>query len=161
MAVTQHQKNIARARGLSNVNQMVAAADKASIIFPAACALMEKESRGRNVYGGDAGGMLSGFPFNVTEANFRAFWWEVSSGRQSNGVGPAQITYRGFFADMIRDGLDPWDVEDNMFKGFDIIETYKQNANGSWAQAGTWYNGSEGYGTDFAAKVKQWREWLS
>ena len=60
----------------------------------------------RNVYGNDVGGTFRGFKDPVTECNWRAFRHEViTNGRTSNGVGPSQLTFKGFFTDMESKGL--------------------------------------------------------
>jgi hypothetical protein len=118
---------------------------------------MEKESRGRNVYGNDAGGTFAGAPFGVTKYNWEVFrWLVVDKGERSNGVGPCQLTYKGFFTDMERQGLKPYDVYDNMLYGFRLLRKYKDEG-GSWQNAGTKYNGSSAYGKDCAGLVEKWR----
>ena len=159
---TTHQLNVARARGLSNVAALAAASARAKVPFHVACALMEKESHGRNVYGNDPGGVLSGFPHPVTESNFAAFWWEVSQrGQTSNGVGPSQLTSRGLIQDCISAGLDPWDPEDNMTFGLRTLKRYHKEADGSWRVAGERYNGSPVYGQDLVERIRQWQVWLA
>ena len=149
--------SMARHYGLANAPLILIAARRAKLPFYAACALMEKESHGRNVYGRDAGGTFSGAPFKVNRANWVVFRWLVfSRGHRSNGVGPAQLTYPGFFTDMERKGLKPWNAEDNMFYGFQILRGYKDEY-GTWERAGEAYNGSSAYGKDFAAVVEKWR----
>jgi hypothetical protein len=150
-------RDIMVANGLHNVIDIFDAAHEAGLGLPAACALMEKESGGRNVYGHDTGGALSGFPGRVTRSNFKVFLWLVDKGGfSSNGVGPAQITLRSFFDQMAQRGLKAWDVHDNMLFGFDLLEGYFRVSH-SWVDAGTRYNGSANYGVDLAAKVSKWR----
>lgn len=159
--VSDHQKNIARARGINNVNQLVEACKTADVPFYVACTLMEKESHGKNVYGNDEGGMLSGFSKPVNRSNFEAFWHEVSRGRTSNGVGPSQITSRWLIEEMFDNGLRPWIVLDNMKFGLTYIRSLHRQANGSWWEAARRYNGSTEYADDFVSKMKKWKEWLS
>lgn len=159
---TDHQKNIARARGMNNVNSIEAAAKKADVPFHVALALFEKESHGRNVYGNDSGGVLAGYPFPVTRDNFQAFWFMVNSqGMQSNGVGPSQITSRGLIQQMLNNGLRPWVVEDNMLFGLRLLRNYHRENDGSWRIAGTRYNGALSYGVDLVDKIKEWKDRLN
>lgn len=167
--VTQARIDIAKKFGLVNVDEAAVACRAAGLPFYAACALLEKESGGRNVYGHDKGAVLSGFPDEVSEANYRAFSWEaITRGLPSNGVGPCQITYAGgqradgsrdggYFRQMIAAGLKPWVPLDNMTFGFGLLLGH-YNAHGhDWAAAGTAYNGASAYGKDLAAKVAAWR----
>lgn len=143
--------------GLRNVTIAGKAADKVGLPFYAACALLEKESGGLNIYGNDAGGALSGFKGTVDASNFAVFRWLVfTKGMTSNGVGPCQLTYKGFFTDMDSKGLKPWDLMDNMLYGFKLLNDYHKST-GSWAAAGTKYNGAAAYGVDLAAKVVKWK----
>lgn len=143
--------------GMHNVGSLAIAADKAKMPFYSACALMEKESMGKNVYGHDAGGALSGYPHDVDESNFKVFMHLINTGHKSNGVGPAQITWKGFFPDMVRKGLKAWVPVDNMYYGFTLLMGY-YNTSKSWSAAGTKYNGSGQYGADFNKKVVAWKK---
>lgn len=154
---------ILEAHGLHHAHAIFRAARAAELPLPGAAALMEKESSGRNVYGHDEGGALSGFPEEVNRDNFAVFWWLVDEkGMPSNGVGPAQITFRGFFPQMRGRGLLPWVPLDNMTFGFGILKGYLDAQSGTrlWRVAGTRYNGSAAYGDDLAEKVQLWRERL-
>ena len=156
-------ERIARATrfGLMNVGPAAIACRKAGLPFYAACALLEKESGGRNVYGHDAGGALSGYPGTVDASNFDVFRWLVfDKGQTSNGVGPCQLTWKGFFIDMEAKGLKPYDIADNMLYGFGLLAGYYA-ASKSWEAAGARYNGSPAYGKDFAVKVRTWHTRLS
>lgn len=162
--VTARRIKIAQDFGLGNVEAAAVACRKVGLPFFVACALLEKESGGRNVYGHDAGGALSGFPGRVTRGNFEVFEWLVfDQGQTSNGVGPAQITYKGYFSDMEEQGLRPWIPHDNMLFGFRLVKG-NFDRHSSWATAGAIYNGGPrpnstalAYGRDFAAKVEQWK----
>jgi hypothetical protein len=158
MTLTAAEKQaIAREHGLVNVGAIWRASAKANVPFYVACALMEKESGGRNVYGHDQGGALSGFLDDVDKSNYRVFEWLVfKKGYTSNGVGPAQITYRGFFTDMVNKGLRPWVPYDNILYGLMVLKSH-YDLNHSWQDAGTKYNGALAYGVDFAAKVEKWK----
>jgi hypothetical protein len=151
--------------GLDNADAIQVAAKRAGLPFAVACALMEKESGGRNIYGHDAGGAgPHGQP--VTEANYRRFIAAVLDGATSNGVGPAQITWAGslvngkrdggFFTIMQDRGLRPWVPVDNMRFGFELLAGYHAQT-GSWIAAGERYNGAREYGVDLAKKIAAWR----
>lgn len=154
---------IMRHQGLANAPTIYSSATDAGLTLPAACALMQQESGGHNVYGHDQGGALSGYPERVDPSNFRVFLWLVDNPNlsfASNGVGPSQITARGYFDQMKQEGLHPWDAGDNMFFGFRLLKGYRADT-GSWEGAGTKYNGAESYGVELAAKVRAWRDLLS
>ncbi len=155
--VPQARIDIAKGYGLANVETMAEVCREVGIGFAATCALFEKESGGRNVYGNDVGGALAGFSRPVTEDNYAVFEWLVfAKGMSSNGVGPSQLTYKGFLTDMKAKGLRPWVVADNMRYGLQLLWGYYQ-ASASWVTAGARYNGAQAYGVDLDEKVKQWR----
>ena len=156
---------VAAKAGIRNAEAARRAAARAGIPFWAACALLEKESHGRNVYGHDKGAERPAE--YVTKANFEPFYQRVLNGALSNGVGPCQITWAGsvkngkrdggYFREMLSEGLRPWHVGDNMFFGFRLLRRHYTANGDSWEKAGTRYNGRESYGADFLAKVKEWR----
>lgn len=154
-------------RKLANARQLHRAAMNAGLPLPVACALMEKESGGRNIYGHDPGGALEGFPGTVNRSNWEVFWWMVDKqGHQSNGVGPAQLTYPGFFRAMLVSGLQPWSVEHNARYGFHLLADYhvqavKGGVEHPWVAAGERYNGSLSYGEDLVDKIREWRKALA
>ena len=167
--VTEERVRIAREFGLHNVEHAALACRSADPPLPfwAACALLEKESGGRNVYGHDAGGALAGFPRQVNRGNWEVFrWLVIDKGHTSNGVGPCQITYAGpakggrrdggFFAIMEQRQLRPWIPLDNMIFGFGLLAAHKKR-HGTWARAGEAYNGSPAYGADLVKKANEWR----
>lgn len=158
MTLTGEQKReIARENGLVNVGAIWNQSARVGLPFYIACALVEKESGGRNVYGHDVDGALSGFPFPVNEENYRVFHWLVfDKGQKSNGVGPLQITFKGHFPVMEREGLDPWRVSDNLFYGFRLFRGYLTDAKGDIVAAGRRYNGALSYGIDLADKAEVW-----
>lgn len=168
-AVTPGRIAIA-ARTLSNADAAAAACRKAGLPYFAACALLQKESGGKNVYGHDAGGVnnVRG-QLEVTDTNFLTFLVKVMNGGVSNGVGPCQITYAGslvhghrdggYFRQMAEQGLRPWVVGDNMQFGFGLLAGHFK-ATGSWKGAGTRYNGATAYGVDLDRKVTEWKKRL-
>lgn len=149
---------IATQNGIHNADVAAVACREAGLPFFAACALLEKESHGLNVYGNDTGGFMAGFPDPVNYGNWRVFRWHViDHGYTSNGVGPCQLTYKGFFLDMEKKGLKPWRLRDNMFYGFRLLAGYHRQ-HGDWLGAGEEYNGARSYGQDLQHKVHQWRK---
>jgi hypothetical protein len=146
------------AKHLENAYAAARACEKTGLRYAPACALLEKESGGRNVYGHDVGGALSGFPGVVTRGNFEVFHWLVfDQGQQSNGVGPCQITFKGHFPVMEERGLSPWIPEDNMIYGFRVLNEYYETY-GDWVEAGRRYNGALAYGQDLAEKIEKWND---
>ena len=160
---------------LQNAPEIIAASVVAPLPLPAACALIEMESGGANIYGHDVGGVNSlpvGQTLEVTEANFTDFLTQVMAGATSNGVGPCQITYAGtlvngkrdggYFTQMAARGLQPWVPLDNCRFGFELMAANYARW-GSWADAGAHYNGGTNpdasavaYGQRFAALVDEW-----
>lgn len=157
MIVSKQKIEIATRFGLHNAAILAnATREVGGISYAAACALMEKESWGANVFGHDAGGAMSGAG-EVTLEKWREFrHLVVDLGHTSNGVGPSQITYSGFFPAMEHLGLKPYDVHDNMLYGLRLIRGYWLTHGHSWTAAGTAYNGALVYGQDLKVKVAQW-----
>ena len=167
--VKQWRIDAAAAAGIENADAAAKACRRAGLPFWVACALLEKESGGRNIFGHDKGGAgPHGQP--VTRANFEAFYREVLGGATSNGVGPCQITWAGsvkggerdggYFAQMLGMDLAPWKPLDNMVFGFALIRKHYNRLGDSWQKAGAAYNGRESYGADFLAKVIGWNDRL-
>lgn len=164
MTVTAAQITTATKAGLTNVQHIAAACNTTGCKFYLATAMINKESNGRNVWGNDAGGTFRGLRDEVTESSWRAFRHEVlTNGRTSNGVGPAQITWKGFFPDMEKRGLRPWIPADNIAFGVELLWGYytaarnagKTNAD-AIRSAGTRYNGAAAYGDDLLLKARLW-----
>lgn len=160
---------IATAWGLRNVDAIEAAAARTGLEFAVACALVQKESGGRNVFGADKGGLYKGE--EVTEAKYKSMLTKVLAGATSNGVGLTQITFAGslkngrrdggFFREAEDQGLKLWVPLDNCLFGFALLLRL-YNANGkSWAKAGQRYNGAAVYGTDLVKKIGEWRKRLA
>lgn len=153
MTVTTDQIAKVKAAGFVNVGHIANACDATGCMFYLAVAMIEKESKGRNVYGHDAGGALSDFPKPVNQHNFEVFEWLVFiKGQTSNGVGPAQLTSKGFFTQMRDQELKPWDPADNIFFGVKLLHNYYKagrqtlGVRDSIRYAGTKYNGAKVYG---------------
>jgi hypothetical protein len=169
MTVTQGQIERVRQAGFINVELIADATNRTSGRFYLSVAMIEKETKGRNVYGHDAGGALSGFPREVNQQNFEVFEWLVfTKGQTSNGVGPSQITSKGLLQDMKTMGLKPWDPADNIFFGVKLITSYYRNGRDVqnldvWEAvryAGRRYNGASAYGDSLVTIAKKWRELL-
>lgn len=164
-AEQQRRIQIAVDHGCVNVQPMMLASAAADVPFPVACALFTKESYGgKNIWGNDENGMFSSLPedFLVTKGAFEVFEWYVVEAelRTSNGVGPGQITWKGFFPDMRAKGLRAWVPLDNMTYGLELLHDYKAKAGATWEDAGTAYNGHRSYGIDFAEKVREFRSYM-
>jgi hypothetical protein len=169
VTVQIEQIDKAKAAGLHSVDDAADVADQIGATFYQLCALLEKESGGRNIYGNDAGGVLRGFKDPVNEDNWRAFRHEVLvNGRISNGVGPCQITYRGFFTDMEAQDLRPWVPHDNILYGGRIYwnDFLTSRAEGysvksSIIRAGSKYNSGEfgflDYGRRLFELAQKWQ----
>jgi hypothetical protein len=156
MAVRQSAIDLVKSKGFVNVETMAQVADELGFEFAATVALFDMESKGKNIYGSDYHGTFAG-KGAVTKANFKEFYHlVVDLKKPSNGVGPAQITWRGFFPDMAKQGLKAWDVHDNMYYGVKLLKSHYA-AKKTWVGAGTAYNGKLSYGLTFAARRLKWR----
>lgn len=149
---------------MQNLDTAAVVADEIGVKFYHLCALFEKESGGRNIYGHDKGGALSGFPNEVNQGNYEVFRWLVfTKGQTSNGVGPMQLTFKGFFTDMEVKHLKPWDVHDSVTYGADLwlsyYRIYRNNdlsRDDAIVQAGRKYNGSLAYGERLLILMDKW-----
>jgi len=162
-------EQIITASGIQNAPSLVAAATAAGLPLWIAVALAEKESRGANIYGHDAGGTYYGAGA-VTAANYATFYdLVINHGNQSNGVGPLQITYKPYFTQAKAQGLKLWVPKDNFLFGFRILA---KNLAGVYTKAqiekaGTLYNegnlnsGITAYGRDLAIKASTWKARLA
>jgi len=166
MTVTAEQISIAKSHGMHEVDLIARCCNETGARFYIALAMLEKETATcRNVYGHDAGGALSGFPGVVNKDNFAVFHWLVfDKGQTSNGVGPAQLTYKGFFTDMESKGLKPYDMHDNISYGITLIQSYYRagrkagkSVDESLRYAGTKYNGSPAYGDRYLTIALKWK----
>ncbi len=165
--VTPAQTRIA-AKWLTNVEHAATAADATGCPFWLLCAVLEKESKGRNIYGHDRGGVFTypdGRNVEVTAANFAEFIRRVRAGETSNGVGPMQITWPPFFDQMEKANLRPWVPADNIRFGASILAGFYTASRGSTdervRQVGVRYNGGSAYGDDLARVARTWRTRLA
>ena len=159
VVVEQWKVAVAASMGLGFADHIATAATEHQVPYAWACALIEQESNGRNVWGHDVGGTFSGCPLIVTRGAFEVFYWLISNGATSNGVGPAQITWRGYFDQMLREGRHPWDPADNIDFGLRLLsDTFLRV--GSWPTAAGHYNGGTKpnmtYAADVTAKRQAW-----
>ncbi len=160
---------------LANADVAAVACREVGLPFWAACALLDKESNGENVWGHDQGGVFSNDEHDeVTAELYHEFIIKVMNGAISNGVGPCQITYAGslvrctggngrnggYFREMSEEHLLPWDVHDNMVKGFTVLADH-HTRHGSWFTAARLYNGGSDYGRDFVRVANEWRDRLN
>lgn len=116
---------ILKSKGLSNAEALVAAAKAVGLPIHIAAAFAKQESNGQNIYGHDRGGVFSyaGRNLQVTAKNYAEFYNEVVNRKKtSNGVGPMQITYPGYFPQAKAQGFKLWEPYDNFRFGFQIIK---------------------------------------
>ena len=160
---------ILAAGGLVNADLIVQAASATGVPLAIAAAMIQKESGGKNVYGHDGSaetgpGVFStkygpvfiggttyaqGSDIPVTQGNFAEFLRRVTAGEKSNGVGPAQITYAGYFKQA--PDYPFWDALANIRFGLTILADYLDDdfSDSSISSAGARYNG----GTNPGAKA--------
>ena len=148
--------------GVENAAAIVAASNDTGLPLGVAMGMVMKETGGANVYGHDRGGACSGWG-QVTEDNFRnSFLPVVLSGGTSNGVGPTQITYPGYFRQ--NPGYPWWDPYANCVVGFNLLKGYcgGDYSDASLVAAGSTYNSgsptgtASTYGRTFAALAEDW-----
>ena len=132
-------------QGLYNASALIAAARATNVPLHIAAALIWQESRGLHIYGHDYGGIFSTNPNGLTVggkwygqdsnipvsasnfATFRSLLLKPDgswTGRTSNGVGPAQITYWASIRDAGLQGYDLADPQRNMEWGLLILKDY-------------------------------------
>lgn len=152
--------------GIANADAIVRAANDAGLPLGIAVAMIDIESGGQNIYGHDDGGVMWGRG-EVTQANFQnEFLPAVLAGHTSNGVGPAQITYPGYFTK--NQGSPWWDPYFSMKFGFDILQA-GFGSDYSWEHMsliGSHYNagpnsGVTDYGVNLANLACEWTDRLA
>ena len=161
---------ILAAGGLTNADLIVQAATATGIPLAILAAMVQKESGGQNIYGRDGkdtaspGVYANDYPLQVTKENFTEFRAAVLAGQKSNGVGPSQITYPGYWKQY--PDYPFWDVLANLKFGatllMDLLDGDYSDA--SISSAGARYNGGTdpgeralAYGADLLAKTNTWR----
>lgn len=154
--------DIISAAGVENAAAIVAASNQTGLPLGVAMGMIMKETGGANIYGHDAGGACCGWG-QVTEDNFRNnFLPAVLAGGTSNGVGPTQITYPGYFRQ--NPGYPWWDPYANCVVGFNLLKGYcgGDYSDASLVAAGSTYNSgsptgtASTYGRTFAALAEDW-----
>lgn len=166
MTVSAEQIKAAQAKGLINVDSLAAACQRYKFPFYLGCTILDKETDGRNIFGHDKGGAFSdptGANIEVTEERYREFRRLIDSGQTSNGVGPMQITWRGYFPVMESQGLKPWVPADNILFGISILSGSLTRGleQGLSIEKAFWntakaYNGNDSYADDAAVKARTW-----
>ena len=162
-------------RIVENADDLVRAAVTVGIPLHVAAAMVSLESRGRNVYGADYGGIYSPNPSPVTVdgvtytgaqrvpvtpqnyARFQELLLNADGTRRidpatgkpviSNGVGPTQATWWEYHRDAPGMGIDLSVPLQNMIWGLRILASYLAGdyTRGSVEVAGTKYNAGTGY----------------
>lgn len=143
---------------------VLAAADSVGCPWWAAlaCLWMETGEYGANIFGYDAGGAYHGGG-EVTEEKFRDFYAQISAGATSNGVGPLQVTYPGYFLnDPDRAWWDPRAssevacgiLRDLIASEGDDYESLRRA--GSRFNSGSAYGSYEEYGVRFSDYCRSW-----
>lgn len=143
---------------------VLAAADSVGCPWWAAlaCLWMETGEYGANIFGHDAGGAYCGAG-EVTEEKFRDFYAQISAGATSNGVGPLQVTYPGYFLnDPDRAWWDPQAssevacgiLRDLIASEGDDYESLRRV--GSRFNSGSAYGSYEQYGVRFSDYCRSW-----
>lgn len=179
---------ILTAGGLTNADLIVQAATATGIPLAIAAAMIQKESGGKNVYGHDGSvetgpGVFStkygpvviggttyaqGSDIPVTQGNFAEFLRRVTAGKKSNGVGPAQLTYAGYFRQY--PDYPFWEPLANVKFGLTLLADYLDGdfSASSISSAGARYNGGTNpgskalaYGADLLTKTNAWRARLA
>lgn len=159
--------DILNEQGVGNPTAIIAASNASGLPLGVAMGMIMKETGGANIYGHDAGGACHGWG-EVTEDNFRnSFLPVVLNGGTSNGVGPTQITYPGYF----RQNPDYhwWDPYWNCLFGFNLLKNYCHGdySWGNLATAGSFYNSGSAtgsrntYGVTFADLAVWWTNRLA
>ena len=165
---------ILAAGGLVNADLIVQAASATGVPLAILAAMVQKESGGQNIYGRDGkdtaspGVYANDYPLQVTKENFTEFRAAVLAGQKSNGVGPSQITYPGYWKQY--PDYPFWDVLSNLKFGatllIDLLDGDYSDA--SISSAGAHYNGGTNpgskalaYGADLLAQTKIWRARLA
>lgn len=168
MTVTAVQIAQAKKHGLINVEALAKACDSYRIPFYFACTILDKETDGRNIFGHDKGGAFSGpssVNIEVTEARFKEFkrlvlpnFPKTTGGKTSNGVGPMQITWKGYFPDAEKQGFKLWIPADNIMFGVQILARNWRANGGSIYKTAKAYNGGAAYGTHAVLLAKTWKK---
>ena len=146
-------------------------ARRARLELALACALVQQESLGRNIFGHDWGDRLADrVPFAhlpVTKARVQVLLRHVNSGGASNGVGLTQLTYPPFIRKA--EEMGGAHIPRNQCRvGFQLLASYVEKY--SYKEALGAYNAGEpnrqegienGYAKELSDKHQEWKERLS
>lgn len=163
LSLTPRDRELAvffKRNGFRHPYLMVEALRRERIKPQTAAALLEKESdKGRNIFGCDFGGSerIGRLPYchdDVTELRARA----LRESGFSNGVGPTQLTFKGYI-DMARRAGGEWRPFINMRIGFRIFKNLARTHGSIW-EAAKAYNGANTYADDFVNKRDKWTRTL-
>jgi hypothetical protein len=163
--MTEHDRRLAEvieANGITNAADAVAAAGATGLALSYACALLENESAGRNIFGADPGGNAlprTWFDTPVTRTKYTIYKMRRNLGMTPNGVGPCQLTSIGLQKDAEKAG-GCWKPRHNMGVGFTFLRQL-QDAHGS--QGGfRAFNGSGpaavAYGERAIRRAAEWHQ---
>jgi len=150
---------IARANGVVIPEIAWDASRAVGVPYWATCAfLIQESSGGHNIFGHD-----SGCPFygagTVTEAKYKAFTVERDAQGRSQGVGPMQLTWRGF-----QDQADAmggcWKPMINVTVGLKALKS-SIDAGKTWHEAARIYNGAEAYADQMDGRFELWKQLLA
>lgn len=142
-------------RELGHPEAIINGANKVGLGLAWACALVEQESAGKNIFGHDAGGLFPGEP--VTKEKVQKLIAHVKAGGVSNGVGLTQLTYIGFIyeAEHLGGAHLP---KNQCLVGFRLLKSLINQ----YGESGAWhYNGSPAYQSQIAAKYAAWKKRLN
>lgn len=136
--------------------RIVASAERTGTLLHRLCALVEKESSGKPIFGCDDGSILC--HERVTEARYRRLQRHVRRGGISNGVLYTQPTFGGFLlgSNYGIDGRDLWQPKPNLDFGAahldHLIDTEGKEAGYNA------YNGDPtgAYGRDLRTRAAAW-----
>lgn len=143
---------------------IVEEARRTGLALNIACALVEQESGGRNIFGCDAGAPFCHEP--VTAAKIQQLLAHIDAGGASQGVGLTQLTWHTFIRDA--QNLGGAHIPRNQCRvGFGLLAGYLkkypyQRALASYnAGEGSWYVGVQnGYAGAVASKAAAWKQRL-
>lgn len=154
--------------GTSHGTEIYEEADRAGLHLAAACALVEQESNGRNIFGCDLGPRTT-VPFcrqEVTKERVQQLVRHIRAGGTSNGVGLTQLTWRDFIYEA--ESLGGAHIPRNQLRvGFKLLASYIER----YGEPDCWgaYNAGERnrasvratYSTSCMRKRDAWRQRLS
>lgn len=154
----------ARAKRKGIVNPIIAyqEAKRAGLEFAVLCAVLMKETAGgHNVFGHDGGGAPCAGWGLVTASKYRQYVALFIRARVAQGVGPMQLTYRGFQTLADKAG-GCWKVRPNIRVGAEILAKDIKHSSGADYNGKIWnalraYNGSAAYADSVLQGVKYWR----